>query len=235
MFGHPPRDAASVRHHAADTAVREVLDVVAGGDVDAAGTGQAEEELLPAAGPPLGLPGADEVGDVEDGLLAVADDRRVDEVGDRFGVEGGVATGQHDGIVVAAVPGLKRDAREIQGGEHVGVAEFGGEGQAEDVEGPHRPVAVDGELRDAVLAHQGFEVGPDRVGALGEDALAFVQHLVEDHDTLVGQAHLVGVRVHERPADVAGLPRFDGGVQFTPDVLDGFLHLREQSFELWKH
>src|SRR5690606_20707216 len=75
---------------------------------------------------------------------------------------------------------------------------------------------------------------PDAVGALGEDAPALVEHLVEDHDALVGQPDLVRVRVHQCPADVALVPRLDGGVQLTADVLDGLLHMREQSFELWE-
>ena len=67
---------------------------------------------------------------VEHGLLAVADDRGVDEVGDRLGVEGGVAAGEHDRVVVVAVRGVQRDAREVERGEHVGVAELGGEATA---------------------------------------------------------------------------------------------------------
>lgn len=139
---------------------------------------------------------------------------------------------EDDRVVDGAVGGVQRDAREVERGEHVGVAQLGGEAEAEDVEGAHGPVAVHGELRYAVLAHQLLEVGPDAVGALGEDALALVEHLVEDHDALVGQADLVRVGVHQGPADVAGLPRLDGGVQLTADVLDGLLYVREQRFEL---
>ena len=62
-----------------------------------------------------------------------------------------------------------------------------------------RAVRVDGELRHAVLAHQRLQVGPDRVGALGQHVGLLVEHLVEDLDALVGQAHLVRVGVHQRP------------------------------------
>ncbi len=93
---------------------------------------------------------------------------------------------------------------------------------------------VHGELRHVVLAHQLLEVRPHAVGALGEDALALVEYLVEDHDALVGQADLVRVRVHEGPADVAGVPVLDGGVELAADVLDRLLHMREQGLELWE-
>ncbi len=102
------------------------------------------------------------------------------------GLKAAVAAREHDGVVERTVPGLQRDARQVEGREHVGVAQLRGEGQAEHVEGTDRAVAVDGELRHLVLAHQLFEVGPDRVRALGEDALALVEHLVEDHDAWLG-------------------------------------------------
>jgi len=96
-------------------------------------------------------------------------------------------------------------------------------------------VAVHRELRDLVLPHQLLQVRPDAVGALGEHALALVQDLVEDHDALVGQPDLVCVGVHERPADIAGLPGLDRGVELSTDVLDRLLHMREQGFELREH
>ncbi len=235
VLADPPRDAGAVGDDAGDTAVGEVLDVVEAGDVDAAGPGEAEEEFLAASRAALGLPGADDRRDLQDGLLAVADDRAVDEVGDRLRVEGRVAAGQDDRVVDAAVLRLQRDARQVQGGEHVGVAQLRGEGEAEDVEGADRTVAVDRELRDGVLPHQLLEVRPDAVGALGEDALLLVEHLVEDHDALVGQADLVGVGVHQGPADVAGFPVLDRGVELSADVLDRLLHMRQQGFELRKH
>ncbi len=234
VLGDTPRDARLVRHDTADAAVRQVLHVVEARHVDATGLGEAEEQLLAPARPALRLPRADDLGDVEDGLLAVADDRAVDEVRDRLGVEGRMAAREDDRVVDGAVLGLQRDARQIQGREHVGVAQLRGEGQAEHVEGTDGAVAVDGELRHLVLAHELFQVRPHAVRALGEDALALVEHLVEDHDALVGQPDLVRVRVHERPADVTRIPRLDGGVELTADVLDGLLHMREQSFELWE-
>src|SRR6202042_1158975 len=99
-------------------------------------------------------------GDGEHRLLAVADDDRVDEVGDRLGVERRVAAGQHDRVRGRPVRGGQRYAGQVQGGQQVGVAELGGEGDAEHVEGGHRAVRVDGELRDAVRPHQLLHVGP---------------------------------------------------------------------------
>ena len=231
VLGDPPRHARPVGCDAADATVGQVVDVVEPGDVDGAGARQPQQELVAAAGAALGLVLADDVGDGKDRLLAVADDGRVEELRDRLGVERGVTAGHDEGVVVGAVGSAQRDAGEIEGGEQVGVAELGGEADAEQVEGCDRTVAVDGELRHAVLAHQRLEVGPDAVRPLGQDAVALVEDLVQDLQALVGEPDLVRVRVHQRPADLAGVPVLDDGVELAADVLDRFAHQREQRLQ----
>ena len=142
--------------------------------------------------------------------------------------------GDDDRVALVAVDGVQRDAGQVERGEHVGVAELGREGQAEQVEVADRAVRVDGELRHPVLAHQGLEVGPHGVGALGQGVGPLVEHFVQDHDALVRHADLVGVGVHQRPAHggVPGdVPLLDGGVQLAADVLDRLADLLEQRLE----
>ena len=117
-----------------DGAVGAVGDGVEAGDVDAVDAGQAGEQLDATAGLALGLPRLDDVGDVADDLLAVAEDGAVDEVGDRLGVERGVPAGDDDRVRLVAVDGVQRDAGEVERLEQVGVAELGGEADAEQVE-----------------------------------------------------------------------------------------------------
>ena len=125
----PPRDARTVRHDALDPAVGQVVDVVELRDVDAAADRQPVQQLV-ARRPgraALGLPLADHLGDREHDLLAVTEHGGVEEVRDRLGVERRVPAGEHDRVLVAAVDGVQRDAGEVEGGEHVGVAELGRE------------------------------------------------------------------------------------------------------------
>ena len=150
---------------------------------------------------------------------------------DRLGVEGGVPAGDDDGVRLVAVGRVQRDPGEVERLEQVRVAELGGEADAEQVELADGPVPVDGELRDAVLAHEPGQVRPDGVGALGEGVRALVEHLVEDHQALVGQPDLVGVGIHQRPVDRDVVPRLDLRVQLTADVLDRLLDLGQQRFE----
>ena len=131
--------------------------------------------------------------------------------------------------------GAQRDAGQVERGEHVGVAELGGERDAEQVERAHRPVRVDRELRHAVLAHQRLEVRPDRVGPLGQHVGLLVEHLVEDLHALVGQADLVRVGIHQRPAHGRGVPVLDHRAQLAAHVLDRLADPGQQLLQLVKH
>ena len=92
------RDVVPGARDRGDRAVRAVGDGVEARHVDAVDAGEAGEQLVAAAGTALRLPRLDDVGDVADDLLAVAEDGAVDEVGDRLGVEGGVAAGDDDRV-----------------------------------------------------------------------------------------------------------------------------------------
>src|SRR5262249_41415069 len=112
--------------------------------------------------------------------------------------------------------------------QQIRVAEFGREADSEHVEGPDGAMRIDGELRDLMLAHQGLQVRPDAVAALGEHARALVKHFVKNLDSLVGHAYLICVRVHQRPAHIGSVPVLDDAVEFAPDVLDRLAYQREQ-------
>ena len=218
-----------------DRPVGAVAHVVERRDVAALGLGQPQQQLAPAARPARCLPGPHHVGDVADHLLAVADRRDVDERGHRLRVERGVPAGDDHRVRLGAVGGVQRNPGQVQRGEQVGVAELGGEADPDQVERAQRPVPVHGEGGHPVLAHQRLEVGPHRVGALGQGVGALVEHLVEDHDALVGQAHLVGVRVHQRPPDVHRVPGLELRVQLATDVLHGLGDARQQRLEGSEH
>ena len=216
-------------------AVRRVGHVVEGRHVDRPADREPAQQLLAAPRAALALPLADHVGDRQHDLLAVTEDGGVDEVGDRLGVERRVTARDHERVVVATVDGVQRDAGQVERGEQIRIAELGRERDAEHVERTHRAMAVDGELRDGAGvvagAHHGLEVGPHGVGALGQDPVPLVEHLVEDRDALVGEADLVRVGVHQRPADVDRVPVLHGRVELSADVLDRLLDRRKLGLE----
>ncbi len=195
---------------------------------------------MPTARTTLRLPRREQVGHLKDGLLAVAHDGRVDEVRHRLGVERRVPPGNDDRVVVAPVARMQWYAGQVQRGEQVGVAELGGEGDAEQVEVTQCAVPVNGELRDCFAPQQRLHVRPHGIRAFGEGIGAFVDDLVQDHDALVGKGHLIGIWVHQGPAcgqllavwaEPAAVPVLDGGVELTADVLYRLAHLLQQRFE----
>ena len=235
MLGDPPRNAGSIRCDALDSTVRQVVDVVERRHVDDPAPREAQQQLVATSGTAFGLPVADEVGHGEHGLLTVADHRAVDEARDRLGVERRMAARDHERVALVTVDRMQRDAREVERGEHVGVAELGGEGEADKIERAERAVPVDGELRDPVRTHERLEIRPHGVRTLGERVVALVEDFVEDLHALVGHTHLVGVRVHERPVDGNGVPVLAHGVELAADVLDRLGHQGQQRLETREH
>ncbi len=229
---HSGRHPGPIGHDALDAPVGEVVDVVELRHVDAAGSSQPQQQAVSAIRATLVLPLAHDLADCQHHLLTVAQHSGVDEVGDRLRVEGGVTAGDHDRRVVTPVGGVQRDAGEVEGGQHVRVAQLGGERDPQQVERADRSVRVDGELWDLVFAHHLLHVGEHGIGALGEDPVALVQDLVEDLHALVGQPHLVRVGVHQRPPHRDRVPVLDRRVELATDVLDRLLHRRQQRLQL---
>ena len=147
-----------------------------------------------------GLPGGEHLGDLAHGLLAVAEHHEVEEGGDGLGVVGAVAAGADEQVVAAAVGGPDRAAGQVDHVEEVRVRQLGREVEGQDVEVGGRAVGVDREQGQVVGPRaQRLEVGPRRVGALGDGVGALVEDLVEDLEALVGQPDLVGVGVRQQP------------------------------------
>ena len=92
-------------------------------------------------------------------------------------------------------------------------------------------MTINGELRNTLLSHQFLEIGPHRVGALGENVRASVEDLVQDLHSLIRGADFVSVGVHQCPPHSGVFPVFDDGVHLATDVLDRFADPRQQRFE----
>ena len=80
------------------------------------------------------LVGLNDIDDIVDDFLALADDKRVDEGVHRFGVGRGMSARDDDGIGFAALNGTDGDSGQIQDVECVSVKSFVGQGKADQVE-----------------------------------------------------------------------------------------------------
>ena len=165
-------------------------------------------------------------------LLAVAQHEGVDEVGQRFGVEGAVPTGQHQRVGGAPLGRVQRHTGQVDEVHHVGVDELGRQVEGEHVEGGRREVLLDAEEGHPGPAHRLLQIDPGGIRALGHRVRTLVEDLVEDLEALVGQSDLVGVGVEQQPGH---LPRAVIGVDrtlFAADVARRLGDLRQQPFEL---
>jgi hypothetical protein len=234
-FGHPLGGSLIVRSHLCDLAIGQITDVIAAWYVHTVDFGEPAQQFLPPSRTSLLFPVSDHCSDFEDDLFAIPQDGGVDEVSDRLWVERGMAARNDDWMVVGALGGVQRDPGEVQCSEQVGVAELGSEGHPNQIEVADRPVGVDSELRDPVLAHQPLEIRPHRVGAFSQHIRLLVEHLVKDHDALVRYPDLVGVRIHQRPAHRGGVPVLHRCVELAADILHRLGDLRQQNLKLLEH
>ena len=95
-----PRHAGAVRNDPLDTTVGEVGHVVEPRDVHATTRGEPQQKPVAATRATRALPLANDVGDPEDGLLAVAEHGGVDEVGDRLRVERRMSPGDDHRVCI---------------------------------------------------------------------------------------------------------------------------------------
>ena len=79
-------------------------------------------------------------------------------------------------------------------------------------------MVLKGEERDVGRPHGRLHVHPGGVGPLGNGIVSLVEDLVEDLQTLVGQADLVGVGIDEQPRDRSVGVLGDLGSQFSTDI-----------------
>ena len=102
------------------------------------------------AGLGRGDPHPHDLGELADQLLAVARREGVDEVGQGLGVEGAVASRDHQrGRPLARSAACQWESRQVDEVDHVGVDEFGREVERQHVEGRRRQVLLDAEERHA--------------------------------------------------------------------------------------
>ena len=191
--------------------------MIKGGDIDTGDGGQPAQQLFPAfaPGPAVG------VEELQEHLLAVADDKSVDEVGHRLRVEAAGATGDDEGVGTISLRGQHRNPRQVEHVEHVGVGKLVPQRETDDIEVLERPLVFQAEEGDAALAQGGLQVCPGGVHPLGEDVRLAVEQVVEDGHGHVGHAYLVGIRVGQCYPDGGPFPVLDDAVPLAAGIAGG--------------
>ena len=131
VIGHDLHEHALVEHR-----------VVKRGHIDTGDTGQRSVDLQPVA-LAAGLPPGHDRGDLAHHLFAIAQDHEIHEVGDRFRVIGAMPADADQQISGGPISGVDRASGQVDHVEHIGVSEFSGEVEGQDVEICRSPVGVD--------------------------------------------------------------------------------------------
>ena len=222
-----------VDRHGGRQASLGVRRLVERGDVDALEPGQAAaQRVARALALRLRQPLAHHLVDLAHHFLAVAQHEGVDEVGQRLGVEGAVPAGQHQRVAGTALGRVQGNAGQVDEVDHVGVDELGREVEGEHVEGGGREMLLDAEERHPRRPHRLLQIDPRGVGALGHGVGPLVEDLVEDLESLVRQADLVGVGVEQEPGHLARPVLGVDRALLATDVARRLGHLRQQPLEL---
>src|SRR5207253_7629063 len=108
-----------------DATVVEVRHVVQRRHIHTGDTCKFSEHRGATAGSTATFPHADDLGDLRDGLLAVAEHDEVEEVGQWFRVVRAVSAGADERMIGAASIGPNGDAGQVDAVEDVGVDELG--------------------------------------------------------------------------------------------------------------
>lgn len=173
-----------------------------------------------------------QLADLEQRLLTLANQDGIEEGRIRLGVINRRSAGDDDGIVLGAVGRQQRNAGEIERLEKVCHGHLVRHVHTDDIKRGHGRCALERQQRDTGLAHGIAHIGPRHITALTGDALGLVKDVVQDGDTLVGQADLVHVRVNHA-ATIVGI----GLGERTPLVVDiatRLFDLREQRLDQMK-
>ena len=177
------------------------------------------------------FPLAQDIHQVEDQLLALADREGIEEIRHRFGVERAVSAADNQGMMLAARGGAQGDARQVQRLKRVGVERFIWKRDSHQVEIRHRAAAFEREERHPLPPHRRLHIGPRQEHPLGERVRPRIDDLVQDGQPEVRHADVVDVREKQRDPDGGGIPILDRLVQLAAGVAAGLFHVRQDARE----
>ena len=143
-----------------------------------------------------------QLADLEQRLLALANEDGIEECRVRLGVIHRGTTGDDDGVVLGTVGSQQRNAGEIERFEEVRHSHLVRHVHADNVERGHRRCTLERQQRNPRLAHGIAHIGPRHVAALTGNALGLIKDVIENGDALVGQTDLIHVRIDHAAAIV---------------------------------
>ena len=228
-FGDAGRDARLVGGDGLDPAIVVVFDVVESRDIDAGDLCNAQQQLL--FGDAALFFGFFDLGaDAGQLVFSFAQLDHIKEIRDGFGVAGAGAARHDQRPALIAVFGVKRDARQIQHGQNVGIGKLILQGKAHRVKCRQRILAFHGIQRQMQALHLSFHVQPGHESTLAPPVFVLVQQLIQDLLAQKGHSDLICVRETERKAHIDLLFFFINAARLTAGVPARLLHPPQRFF-----
>ncbi len=169
---------------------------------------------------------------LNDLFLTLADQHAIEERGKGLGIIHGRTAADDDGVILAAIGGIKRNTGQIKALEVIGACHLVRNMESHNVEGRDGRRSFERQQRNMGLTHGISHIHPGDVAALTGQALSLVEVAVEDRNALVGQTDLVHVRVNQNAAMFSLWL-----VERSPlmiDVARWFFNARKQGLKLGK-
>ena len=152
------------------------------------------------------LPLAHHVRQLQDGVLALAEEERVDERRHRLRVERAAPTRDHDRMLFAPLSRPHRYPTQVERVQHVRVRHFVLQREADDIKRTQRPTILQAPQRDRFPPQLRLHVLPRREHALTGHVVHAVQDVVQDAQPHVRHADVIRVGVGQRDAHVRARP-----------------------------
>jgi len=167
--------------------------------------------------------------DLDDDLLALADDEAVDEIGHRLRVVAGVPSGDHQRIRRIALAGQQRHPRQVEQRQHIGVKLLIRQADGEQVKIADGVLGLQAVERNPFLAHQRFHVRPGGKDALRQHIRLAVDGVVEQHHPQVGHAQIVDIREGHSHPEGDPRPVLGDAVVLAADIAARAIHLQQDA------
>ena len=155
------------------------------------------------------VPALDEL---RDHLLALANQKQIDEIGDRLGIEkhGGAAGDDQRKIAARAIGTARGNAGHAQNAQDVEVVGLEGNRKRENVEVGERTAALERDETLAALAERVALVGVGQKRAIGGDRWIGFKDVEDGLEAEIRHAEAVGVGIDDADGNVAaGLARVE--------------------------
>ena len=159
---------------------------------------------------------------LQDRVLALAQEHRVEAVGDRLRIEHARATGDDERVGVRPLLGQQRHAAQVEHVQQVRVCQFVAQTDAQDIEVAQGSPGLQAPQRQISKPQLGLEVDIGCEAAFGQSVGSIVDDFVQDPEAEVAHPDLVQVRIGEAPLQRDGGPILLDRVPLAAGVAAGF-------------